>query len=61
MQPVGRDGWPVREGGREGGRTRFEGAVAHDQDIEGIPVVAEGLRNEAWREGGRAGGRRDVW
>jgi len=67
MQPAGRNGWPVREGGRKEGRkggrerTGFEGAVAHDQDIEGISVVAEGLRNEAWREGRRTGDRCDVW
>jgi len=37
-----------REGGREGGTsTWLEGAVAHDQDVKGISILTQRLRDEA--------------
>ncbi len=50
-----------RNGGKEGGKggassTWLEGAVPHDQDVEGVPVLTQSLGDEAW-EGRRAGER----
>jgi len=41
----GNEGW--REGGREGGLTWLKGAVAHNQNVERVPVFTQRLRDEA--------------